>query len=224
MCVSAALHAARTGSTCPSEVRHARWKIPLKHLQNNSTVSPSSSLFHTIFDLSNPRLLLFLIHLPVPASLRHHPHADSVSFHRNWIQRLLYSQRDWLQCLSFFFSLLLLLLSSPGKCHSQRRRGEKKQEEAEEGEVERSLFWIVSSSRLWPGAALLESPRCSSSFQFALSVWDQKILETILWISILSFKRPVSPWKYISDKSRHVICCSEASWGFSWLEMIEWHP
>lgn len=97
------MHAVRTGRTCPSEVRHARRKIPLKHLQNNSTASPSSSsLFHTIFDLSNPRLLLFLIHLPVPASLRHHPHADSVSFHRNWIRRLLYSQRDRLQCLSFF--------------------------------------------------------------------------------------------------------------------------
>lgn len=68
-----------------------------KYPSNTSKIIQQSLLlllFHTIFDLPNPRLLLFLIHLPVPASLWRHPRADSVSFHQNWIQRLLYSQRD----------------------------------------------------------------------------------------------------------------------------------
>lgn len=75
-------HGARTGRTSSSEVRHARWKIPLQHFQNKSTVSTFSLRFHAIFDLSNLGLLLSLIHLPVPVSSWHHPHADFIYFHQ----------------------------------------------------------------------------------------------------------------------------------------------
>lgn len=147
------LHAVRTGRTCPSEVRHARWKIPLKHLQSNSTVSPS--FFQTIFDLSNPRLPLFLIHLPVPATTFMLTRAlfNEIGFRGCFIHRGIYTSMAVFS--PFFFFALLANATVRAENGRERRQG---------GGGRRVGLYLhhLGLVLLWLGAALLESPHCIS--------------------------------------------------------------
>lgn len=93
----------------------------------------------------------------------------------------------------------------------EENRGETSQEE--EGEEGKRLFRPVSSSEGHGGSGSAAAARAALYPLW----WSSSFLS-------LCVKRHVTPGNHTSDNSRDNICYSEASWGFSWLEMIEWHP
>lgn len=196
---------------CPSEVRHATWKIPLKHLQNNSTASPSSPFLHYLWSLQPkasplPDSSVCTCLFTAPPSC--------------WL--CLFSLKLDSEAALFreiYFSIChapSVFFSFPLQAIAQW------EEDSKERELEKERQTILSrivSSSAWSGAAaaaLLAILKTSFVNKNAPSMRS----------SMSPYLRKSARKKDTSDKSTGAVCFSETSWvgGCSWLEMIEWHP